>query len=183
MENELWKQLEGYKGLYEISSFGRVKSLKRSIPDGRTNAFRTRKEIILSEKQTGRYKKVILTKNGIRICYSIHYLVAKAFLGDRKNGFVVNHKDLNKQNNKVDNLEWVTSKENYSHAKELGVIKSFWLGKNRSEETKKKISLSKKGRVGNRKGVKLSDEIKKKISESLKRKLDIKNNNILITKR
>lgn len=100
---EIWKNVKGYEGLYEVSNFGRVKSL--------------RKEKIL---KLGRDKKgyliVGLCKNGKQRTFKAHRLVTEHFLNNPYNLPYVNHKDGNKTNNNVSNLEWCTQKENIQHA-------------------------------------------------------------------
>lgn len=97
---EIWKDIKGYKGLYQVSNLGRVKS------------FYFKKEKILKLRFTGRYYQAILTKNGKQKSYLIHRLVAIHFIPNPKNLPTVNHKDENKANNNVDNLEWCTQMYN-----------------------------------------------------------------------
>lgn len=66
------------------------------------------------------YERVVLTKNGIRKTYSVHKLVALAFIPNPENKKTINHKDGNKRNNNVSNLEWATEKENQIHKWENG---------------------------------------------------------------
>ena len=98
---ELWKDIDGFVGKYQISNMGRVRSLHWN------------KEIILKGgiSKFG-YRRVVLTNNNYRKYYAIHRLVALAFIPNPENKPEVNHKDENKLNNRVDNLEWVTCKEN-----------------------------------------------------------------------
>lgn len=109
MEQELWKDIEGYEGLYQISNFGNVKSL---------NYRRTGREKILqplyhrSEILAVNRKFVRLSKNGIMKNKSISRMVAKAFVPGYEPGLVVHHKDNNPLNNVYTNLAWVTQTEN-----------------------------------------------------------------------
>ena len=106
---EEWKDIKGYEGKYQISNKGRVKSL---------NYKRTGKEKILKlSSDINGYKKITLCKNSKQKTYLIHKLVAEAFLPNPDNLPVVNHKDENKLNNNVENLEWCTQayNVNYSH--------------------------------------------------------------------
>ena len=120
MINEKWKDIEGFEGSYQISNFGRVKSLKRTIEE--TNQYNSIFYLELEEKikkpQMGRngYLHVCLCKNSKKKTFRIHRLVAKNFLKNYKEELDVNHKDCNKQNNRVDNLEMVSRKENIRHA-------------------------------------------------------------------
>ena len=95
---EIWKPVVGYEGLYEISNLGRVKSLPRN-----GTSF---SEKILQHSIAKGYRQVILSKNNERKSVTIHRLVATAFLPNEKNYPCINHKDENKQNNDVSNLEW-----------------------------------------------------------------------------
>ena len=130
MENEVFKDVLGYEGLYQVSNYGRVKSLERK------NIFycvlrkeyleRPVKEKILSfNKNNNGYLQVCLTKNGKYCTRSVHRLVAEAFISNPNNLPQVNHKDGNKENNKVDNLEWCTAKENSRHAIKTGLKKKY----------------------------------------------------------
>jgi len=102
---EEWKPIYGYEELYEISSFGRVK----------------RNNKILKNKNAGNgYKSVVLYKNNIPKYSYIHRLVATAFLENPLNKEDVNHKDSNRENNVVYNLEWCTRKENIQHCIKAG---------------------------------------------------------------
>lgn len=104
---EIWKDIEGYEGLYQVSNKGRVKSL---------NYKRTGKEGILSSSPTSSgYLIVNLCKNKKQKPFYIHRLVAKAFLPNPNNLPQVNHKDENKENNTVYNLEWCTAKYNNNY--------------------------------------------------------------------
>jgi len=113
MENEVWKDIEGYEGSYKISSFGNVKSLSRITKY--KNSVRKSKEIILKYAlDKGGYRYVVLRSEGISKVKKIHQLVAIAFLNHKPCGFnlVVNHKDFNRANNYASNLELVTMREN-----------------------------------------------------------------------
>lgn len=108
---EVWKDIEGYEGLYQVSSFGRVKSF--DITD---NLGRIRKGRILKGcKNTNGYLLVNLYKNSIGHSKNIHRLVAEAFIPNPDNKPQVNHIDEDKTNNVVSNLEWMTVKENSNH--------------------------------------------------------------------
>lgn len=99
---EFWKDIEGFEGLYQVSNLGRVRSL--------------RKNIILKSRITRKgYEGVILYTNNIPKGYYIHRLVATAFIPNPDNLPQVNHKDENKTNNCVDNLEWCTPKYNVNY--------------------------------------------------------------------
>jgi hypothetical protein len=118
---EKWREIEGYEGLYEISSFGRVKRLAH-WKNQRTN--RTSKyydyhmlpEKILSPSKSGPYDRVQLNRNHIAKTYSIHRLVAKAFIPNPNNYPEVNHKDCDGHNNRIENLEWCNRSYNINYA-------------------------------------------------------------------
>ena len=100
MEEEVWKPIKDYEGLYEISNLGRVKSLNyRGTGKGK---------ILKNIKDRKGYLKVCLTKNGRHKIFRVHRLVAEAFIPNPNNYPIVNHKDEVPSNNCVDNLEWCT---------------------------------------------------------------------------
>lgn len=103
---ETWKNIQGWEGIYQVSNFGRLKSFK-SHPKGR---------ILSNTNKKGGYFSVVLCYKDKRRYVRMHRLVAEAFLPNYENKPEVNHKDGNKQNNHVDNLEWVTHSENLSHS-------------------------------------------------------------------
>ena len=99
---EIWKDIEGYEGYYQISSMGNVKNVK-------TN------KLLLGDVNRVGYKRVILC-SPVKKRFFVHRLVAYHFVDGYQDELVVNHKDGNKTNNCVDNLEWATSKENIIHS-------------------------------------------------------------------
>lgn len=106
---EVWKDIKGWEGLYQVSNMGRVKSLPK-LKKTPTTTFMT-KEIIKKANICKGYLRLGLKKDGITKSYFVHCLVAQAFLGDA-NGLTVNHKDENKKNNSVENLEYLSIGEN-----------------------------------------------------------------------
>ncbi|WBK39941.1 HNH endonuclease [PinkBerry-associated phage LS06-2018-MD08] len=117
---EIWKDIKGYEGYYQISNLGRVKSLERKCKTN--NSYRIKKEKILKGGfTTKRYKHVTLLKNKITKTYQIHRLVAIAFIENLLNKETVNHKNGIKDDNRVENLEWMTYSENIKHAFDTGL--------------------------------------------------------------
>lgn len=122
---EQWKDVVGYENYYEVSSLGRVRSKERILPHNINSGLYKKKPRILSLRVARRgYKIVWFCVDGVRKAYPVHRLVAIAFLPNPDNKPQVNHKDGNKLNNEVSNLEWVTAKENVDHAVRTGLIKS-----------------------------------------------------------
>ena len=122
---ECWKPIENYNNLYEISSFGNIRSLDRKITmknkwGGCTTFIRKGKVLKNKKKSTG-YNFVCLSKNNIKRYYHVHRLVAQAFIPNPNTLPQVNHKDGNKDNNNVNNLEWCTSHQNLLHASKMGL--------------------------------------------------------------
>lgn len=113
---EIWKDISEYKGLYQISNFGRVKSLKRKVYAGR-GRMRYQYEKILSDNKTNGngYKVVSLFKENVGKNHYIHRLVAEAFLNNPQNYNYVNHKDQNTFNNIYSNLEWCSQQYNCTY--------------------------------------------------------------------
>lgn len=111
METEIWKDIVGYEGLYQVSNLGRVKSLERKVKN--KNGYRTVSDKILKQaKKTEGYLFVNLWKEGKQKIMKSHRLVAEAFLPNPENLPQVNHKDENPSNNNVSNLEFCTAKYN-----------------------------------------------------------------------
>ena len=108
---EVWKDIEGYDGFYEISNLGRCKTHKAPGSGKYTSEGRLLKPV----KCTNGYLEYQLNKNGIRKCHMAHRLVAQAFIPNPLNKKEVNHLDECITNNVVSNLEWVTSKENANY--------------------------------------------------------------------
>lgn len=115
---EIWKDIEGFEGKYQISNLGRVKTLRRIYFSGVNHSQeRIQEEKILSQKVSKNTGYCIVLLYGDRRHYlTVHRLVAEAFLPKILGRDIINHKDGNKQNNRVDNLEWCTYSENTKHA-------------------------------------------------------------------
>jgi len=120
---EKWKPIAGYEGYYEVSNFGRVKSLSRIVPRSDSGYLTVGERILKYGKARG-YKKIVLTRKGKSITTTVHRLLALMFIPNPKNKAQVNHKDGNKQNNSLDNLEWVSCSENAQHAYDTGLRKA-----------------------------------------------------------
>ena len=125
---EIWKDISGFEGVYEISSYGRV----RSVKSGR----------ILSTSKCGGcrgYISVCLSKNGKRYGKLVHRLVAEAFIENTDNLPEVNHKDEDKSNNRVDNLEFCDHKYNMNYgtrnirSKDTHIKNGYWTGFSKEE--------------------------------------------------
>lgn len=112
---EIWADIDGYSGLYQVSNIGRIKSL-----GGKSNH---NSEMIMKQQEILGYMSVTLTKDSVQKMYKVHRLVANAFIDNSDSKPQVNHKDGNKKNNIVSNLEWVTPSENSKHAFENGLSK------------------------------------------------------------
>lgn len=109
MAEEIWKDIKGYEGKYQISNLGKV---------------RNNKSIIKPQKDNIGYMNVILYKDKTRKTKKIHRLVAEAFIENTNNLPEVNHINGNKKDNSASNLEWITHKNNSKHAVEIGLIKT-----------------------------------------------------------
>ena len=122
IEHEIWKDIPEYEGLYQVSNLGRIRSLYNY--GGKYNLIKT-------QIKRG-YYQVGLRKNGIRKWHQLHRLVAMAFIDNPDNLPQVNHKDENKLNNNVDNLEWCSVKYNNTYGTRLERV-------SKSNKLKKKV--------------------------------------------
>lgn len=112
---EVWKDIEGYEGAYQISSFGKVKSLARTRLSKGGSIARV-PERIMSLKTNNEGYSCICLHLGSRKFFSVHRLVATAFIPNPELKLTVNHKNANKKDNNIINLEWATSSEQMQHA-------------------------------------------------------------------
>lgn len=125
---EEWKSIPGYEGLYEVSSFGRIKSLPKQC------GFNYLKERIMKPfVSNSGYPTVIIRKHGQYKHLMIHRAVAIAFIANPEKKDFVNHINGNKTDNSVENLEWVTRKENVAHAYDTGLMTIETLSKKGGE--------------------------------------------------
>jgi len=116
---EIWKDVEGYEGIYEVSNYGKIKTLKRISG----TCHRKDKELSINRLTKDGYIHVALAK-GDRIKEDrLHQVVARHFVENTENKPTVNHIDGNKLNNRADNLEWSTRHEQLQHAYNLGLKK------------------------------------------------------------
>lgn len=129
---EEWRPVLGYEGLYEVSSKGNVRSVVRTVERVHPkNASRTQvrayggRVLRLQNARQG-YVSVGLWRQNRGHTYDVHVLVCEAFLGVRVAGMDVNHKDGDRKNNSVENLEWVTRRENLLHAEQTLGKKMVW---------------------------------------------------------
>lgn len=126
---EVWKPVKGFEGLYEVSNTGKVKSLQRTVTahNGWPRTFQEKILTLHSSKLTERHPKpmyhVELWKGNKRAVKMIHRLVAETFIPNPDGKPQVNHKDGNRMNNSVENLEWTTCTENSEHAYRTGLAK------------------------------------------------------------
>lgn len=158
---EQWKEIKGFEGLYEVSNTGKVKALERKVMNN--GGLQKRHEKILKPSKSKYYLSVVLCKDGKTYPKTIHRLVAEAFISNPENKPVVDHIDANTENNCVDNLRWVTQKENCLNPitrKNNSLSKMGHKGylTHHTEESKKKMSEKAKGR-------KLTEEQKKHLNE------------------
>ena len=119
---EIWKDIKDYEGLYQVSSFGRVRSLDREVVYRNDRIYNCKGRVLKPSLDDSGYLRVNLCENGKRITKRIHQLVAIAFLKHIPCGLklVVNHIDNNPLNNNVENLEITTNRKNTSvHRKNL----------------------------------------------------------------
>lgn len=139
---EEWRNIERYEGLYQVSNYGRVKSLERSYTERNSRkATHTLEERILKpSKYSEGYLFVTFTKNDERKIKKIHRLVAEAFIPNPNGLPQVNHKDENKANNCVDNLEWCDNKYNSNYGSRGKRIGDKLKGKKRPKYISDKIA-------------------------------------------
>lgn len=142
---EIWKDIIGYETLYQVSNIGRVRSLDRVIIKSNGVAQFFKGKIIKPIENTDGYFQVKLCKNGSSHTIRVHQIVAQHFLDKpmckNNNVYEVNHKDFNRKNNNVNNLEWVTHTENINYsAKSNNYKKRNYYGKNNPNYGNHKLS-------------------------------------------
>lgn len=148
--NEIWKDVAGYEGYYQVSNLGRVKSLFRMVEVNK-GVFKLVPEKIIAT-HLDQYLTVCLMKRGDKKTHKVHKLVAIAFLDHIPNGreYVINHKDFNKQNNCLSNLEIITHRANSNrkHFKHSSIYTGVHFEKD-SQRWKAAISINgKQKRLG-----------------------------------
>ena len=149
---EIWKDIKGYEGLYQVSNLGNVKKIKNkkyNINKKEVEEKEINKYISIGKHKLG-YKNVKLTdKNGIRKNLFLHRIIAEAFVENPNNFNIINHKDGDKSNNNINNLEWTTQKDNVNHAWKNGLCENVRkvCAINGKRKSKKIIQKNKNGEV------------------------------------
>jgi hypothetical protein len=127
---EIWKDIPGYEGLYQASSFGRIKTCENKVTRNARYSTRVWKSRIMKGRGN-RYatgKRVSLWKDGKSKDYLVARLVALTFLGESPKDYTVNHKDGNRLNNNIENLEWISRGDNVKHAFSTGLMSRIQKG-------------------------------------------------------
>lgn len=110
---EVWKDVPDYEGLYQVSNLGRVKSLSRYVNGRKPNVRPVRERILKFSMDKDKYHEVVLCPNGkVRKHHRVHRLVAQAFIPNPDNLPEIDHIDGDPENNRADNLRWVTRQQN-----------------------------------------------------------------------
>ena len=115
MPGEIWKQIPEYEGLYEISNFGRARSMPRVLLESRGHTRKYRSKILEGSMNDKGYRSVMLCKDFVQVLHTVARRVANAFIPNPENKAEVNHKSGDKLDNSVNNLEWMTHQENSLH--------------------------------------------------------------------
>lgn len=125
---EVWKAIPEWDGFYEVSNFGRVRSLTRTVPllkaTGKKITYNVRGRLLNPKASVLGYFKYGLYRNSVGREIWGHALVMMAFVGPRPDGLVINHIDGNRGNNRLENLEYTTQLENMRHAVRTGLLKN-----------------------------------------------------------
>ena len=124
--NEKWAPVVGYEGLYEINNYGQVRQLRDNY-------------YVLQQTDVYGYKKLAMSINGVQKTFTVHRLVAMAFIPNPHNYPQINHLDENKTNNRADNLEWCTAKQNNGYGTK---------GKRQAETYKRNLAKRKEAKKG-----------------------------------
>ena len=150
------KDIPGYEGLYGITKDGKIYNLKY-------------KRFLKAASDKDGYLRINLSKNGQKVSYRVHRLVALTYIPNPNNYPIINHKDENKQNNNVSNLEWCTHKYNTNYGTAIQRQSEKLKGRKFTEEHIKRLSES-------HKGYKPSEETRNRISKANKGKRMSENN-------
>lgn len=123
MAKEIWKDIDGYGGAYQVSNQGNV-FVRESYVQAWGGAQRKKPHILKCADNGNGYRYVTISVNRKRKNHYVHVLVAKAFIPNPENKEEVNHINGNKSDNKMENLEWCTRKENLMHASRAGLLRT-----------------------------------------------------------
>lgn len=136
---EVWKDINGFEGIYQVSDLGRIKSLEKNIPHWRGGESVIKEFYKKSFKSRSGYLIVPLTKNGNEYKFLIHRIVAEAFIENPLNKPQVNHKNGIKTDNRAKNLEWNTHSENIRHADDNGLRNLKGINNSQSKLTETQV--------------------------------------------
>lgn len=117
----MWVDIKGFEGKYQVNEIGEIKSLCRYVENGSPNGMILKERILKPRQNANRYMQVTLRDGKKSFAKYVHILVAEAFLTKPSSDLIVNHKDGDKTNNNVSNLEWVTYSQNNQHAYDNGL--------------------------------------------------------------
>ena len=160
---ELWKDIPNYEGFYQASDLGRIRSLDHVRKNG-TNEYIQKGKILKFNKNNSGYYQVRLSKNGVAKTYRVNRLIALTFIENPLNKETVNHINGNKLDNRVENLEWATEREQAIHRHK--VLKVPYSDCKKCHEANKKKIIRSDGKIYN---------------SLLEAKQDLKNKNAHIT--
>ena len=136
---EIWEDIDEFKGAYQASNLGRVRSIDRIITYRNGSRRLTKGTILSIEKNKLGYAQVTLSRHDKMYSRRVHRLVAQTFIPNPNNYNEINHIDGNKENNKINNLEWCNRSQNIRHAIDNGLRERHYKGKERSWGKMRKI--------------------------------------------
>lgn len=136
---EIWKDIKGYEGLYQVSNKGNVRSLDRIVKHPINKFLKIKGKLRCKSKDSDGYLIIGLCKNGKNKTYKYHRLVAFHFIPNPENKPEVNHIDGDKTNNNDWNLEWNTNQENITHSIDTGLANRTGLNNGRCKLTEKEV--------------------------------------------